>query len=208
MAVALLSWAAAAAGAVNSPSLADSALARQVLADARFQRQLSEPPPDPWAFLNRDFKLPFLELELPAWAPFAALVLLALSFATPRWLRLRALREGAVQGQDPMRRSAAPTRTLAQAQELADRGAYPDAVHWLLLVALEQWSVTSGTVTTDLTSREVVRTLPADLPADRRHAFVALVRSVEQAWFGGRTVDHEAFEHALRHFHAFTGLRA
>src|SRR5262245_26167937 len=176
----------AAAGAAGTHALADSALARAVLADERFQRRLTDPGPEwHWKLFSGDFKLPFLDLSLPVWAPFAALALAVLGFALVRVLRLRWVARDAGAGASAAGDASSPARTLAMAQALADRGEHAEAMHLLLLVALDHWSGMS-VVGAGQTSREVLRTLPAGLPSERRTALADLVRTVEWTWFGGR----------------------
>ena len=198
----------AAWGAAGVNALADSALARAVLADARFQQRLTDPGSDwRWKWFSGDLKLPFLDLALPMWVPFAALALAVLVFALMRVLRLRGIARDAGTGAAAGSGASSPTRTLAMAQALADRGAHSEAMHLLLLVALDHWSGMSA-VGAGQTSREVLRTLPVGIQGERRAALADLVRAVEWTWFGGRGARAADYERALGSCRAFIGIRS
>jgi len=105
--------------------------------------------------------------------------------------------------------AAGHDRSLERARALAEAGQYLEAVHMLLLVAVDHWGATSaGAGIADKTSREVLRALPDSLPRERRDAFATLVRAVEWSWFGGRPTGPSEYEQALRCCRDFMGLIA
>ncbi|MBN2494195.1 MAG: hypothetical protein JXR96_06370, partial [Deltaproteobacteria bacterium] len=104
--------------------------------------------------------------------------------------------DGDDQDADPVR------RLLADVMALASRGLYAEAVHELLLLAVQHLSSERGSAASDaLTSRELIRLLPRTL--EQRRRFEALVLAVERWLFAGQTLDRPAFERCLD---AFKGL--
>lgn len=81
---------------------------------------------------------------------------------------------------------------LPDPERLAEAGAFADAVHALLLLAIRRWQDRGEFVPAHATAREVLRAVRrkgSGVPA-----FAALVGAVELAVFGGRAVDREAYE--------------
>ena len=193
--------------AAHGAAGADRDLARSVLADSHYQTRLTDPALD-WSLQlpSGSLKLPFLSIVVPAWAPMLALALLVLAVAWP--LLRRMVRPGHETSADAAEapRAVAVPHTLARARELGEAGLHLEAVHLLLLVAVEHWSRHApAAVHPDQTSRELLRSLPPSLPAERREALAALVRSVEWCWFGGRPAGRAEYEQALRSCSVFLG---
>ncbi|HXS83735.1 MAG TPA: DUF4129 domain-containing protein [Methylomirabilota bacterium] len=196
--------------AANGAAGADGDLARALLADPHYQKRLTDPALD-WSIRlpSVSFKLPFLAIAVPGWVVMLALALLVAAVA---WLLLRRLvrpkREADTAEADAPRAAAAPN-TLARARELGEAGLHLEAVHLLLLVAVEHWTRNApAAVHPDQTSRELLRSLPASLPSERREALAALVRAVEWCWFGGRPAGRAEYERALRSCSVFLGESA
>lgn len=83
--------------------------------------------------------------------------------------------------------TATPGPTLADADRLAEAGAFRDAVHTLLLVAIGDTArLAAWSFPPSATGRELMRLVPLEGP--RHDGFEALVRAVERAVFGGRDV--------------------
>jgi len=188
----------------------DRELARALLADPHYQTRLTDPAVQ-WSIRlpEGSFKLPFLSIVVPNWVLVLALALLVLAVAWPLLRRLarRAPEVIDVAGDAP--RSVAASHTLARARELGEAGRHLEAVHVLLLVAVEHWTHHSPVpVHPDLTSRELLRSLPPSLPAERREALGALVRAVEWCWFGGRPAGRMEYEQALHSCSVFLGESA
>jgi hypothetical protein len=92
----------------------------------------------------------------------------------------------AVETSDPS--AAAYGASLAAAERLAAAGAYEDAVHELLLVAVDRLSARRDVVLPpSLTARELLRVLTPSGP--QREPLREIVAAVEAALFGGRALD-------------------
>lgn len=88
--------------------------------------------------------------------------------------------------------AAARGPTLADADHLAEAGDYREAVHTLLLVAIDKSArLTSSAFPPSTTARELTRLLPLD--EKRQEGFGALVNAVEQSLFAGRNVGTEQY---------------
>jgi hypothetical protein len=86
---------------------------------------------------------------------------------------------------------------LAEADRLARRGAYGEALHLLLLYSLNELRRRFGLgLPPSLTSREVLG-LPV-LPEGRRAGLSDIVSAVEISHFGGRPVDEETYRSCRR----------
>ena len=196
--------------AAHGATGADRDVARAVLADPRYQTRLTDPALD-WSIRipAGSFELPFLAFAVPGWVAVLGLSLLV---AVVAWLVLRRLRRpelaaGAVAGSAPPSTASPPT--LARARALGEAGLHLEAVHLLLLVAVEHWTRHAPTaVHPDQTSRELLRSLPPSLPAERREALATLVGAVEWCWFGGRPAGRVEYEQALRSCSVFLGESA
>jgi hypothetical protein len=79
-----------------------------------------------------------------------------------------------------------------EADDLARRGQYGEAMHVLLLKSLAEIRLRLGTsFAVSLTSREILRRVA--LPQSGTGALGAIVQSVEQTYFGGRPAGHEDY---------------
>jgi hypothetical protein len=82
---------------------------------------------------------------------------------------------------------------LADAEAMARRGAYAEAIHLLLLAVVEIMRQRADqTIAPAMTARELVRA--ATLGDDRRDDLAGLVATSERGHFGGRPADRPTFE--------------
>lgn len=97
----------------------------------------------------------------------------------------------------PIARSAdAPLPELDEIERLARAGAYAEAIHLMLLRALEALRRRLGTSwAKSLTSREIVRR--TELPASDRSALKMLVGAVEISRFGGQSANEQIYRACL-----------
>lgn len=88
--------------------------------------------------------------------------------------------------------SARMEQAQLEADDLAGRGHYGEAMHVLLLKSLAEIRLRLGTsFAVSLTSREILRKV--SLPQAGAGALGALVQSVEQTYFGGRPAGREDY---------------
>ncbi len=80
---------------------------------------------------------------------------------------------------------------LQEADQLAGEGRWTEAVHALLHAAIRILSEEFGPPRASRTSRELIEQFHLDEP--RRHAFRALVSTVEAAFFGGRDLEADGY---------------
>jgi len=93
-------------------------------------------------------------------------------------------------------------RPLGDADELARRGQFGEAVHALLLRTLQELARRlPERLPPSLTSREILARVR--LPDDARHALAALVGAVEVSHFGGVESAETDFQHCRSHFQRF-----
>jgi len=182
--------------------------ARSVLADARYQRQLSSSrgsgarggdlgdaprmalPPPVLAALG-SARLAQLVLLVLAGAALALLALWAFRF----WRARRRKAAPAAVPPSPAGGEARPP-LAGDAERLLAAGRYAEAVHALLLHALRQLADRFRVaIPPSRTSREILALLP--LKAERREALAELVRTVERSLFGGAPVGREDYERSL-----------
>lgn len=99
-------------------------------------------------------------------------------------------------------------RPLGDADELARRGDFTEAVHTLLLRTLQELvRSTAVRVTPALTSREILARVP--LGPDARNALADLIAAVELTHFRGTPATQEDYERCRAVFHGFaTAFRA
>lgn len=158
--------------------------AREILSATEFQRALPrvQAAPDMPDWLFRILQGLGSVVDLVLFAAGVALVLLVLYLL----LRRRAARAVAAPGASPGGGTATDAvRDLEDAERLAAVGHYTEAIHLLLLAAIDRAFAGAGrTPPRAATSRELVRRLPAGTPA--RRAFATLVGLVEGSLFGGR----------------------
>ena len=88
-----------------------------------------------------------------------------------------------------------PPDPLSAAEDLARSGNYEDAVHLVLLLALEQLRSRFGGLGRSLTSLEVVRKLPLETQTYR--GLSALVALVQLSRFGGRSLDEADYRRSV-----------
>ncbi|MFT3696170.1 MAG: hypothetical protein QM831_23730 [Kofleriaceae bacterium] len=99
-------------------------------------------------------------------------------------------------------------RPLGDAEELAARGEYTEAIHTLLLRTLQELvRSTSVRVSPAMTSREILARVP--LLADSREALAGLISAVEMTHFRGTAATLEDYVFCRDQFHKFaTAFRA
>ena len=103
------------------------------------------------------------------------------------------------------RRRGRPTADPDLPARLAAEGRYAEAIHALLLLAIQRHaSRLDPPPPESATSREVLRVLPLEGPA--REALRELVAEVELSLFGGRAVDEEGYQRCLRSFETLAGI--
>jgi uncharacterized protein DUF4129 len=97
----------------------------------------------------------------------------------------------------PIARSAdAPLPDLDEIERLARAGAYAEAIHLMLLRALEALRRRLGTSwAKSMTSREIARR--SELPATDRSALKMLVGAVEISRFGGKSANEQIYRTCL-----------
>jgi len=115
-------------------------------------------------------------------------------------------------GESQMRMQAAVDqiidRPLGDADELARRGEYAEAIHTLLLRTLQELVKSAAVrVAPAMTSREILSRVP--LLADARDALAGLITAVEITHFGDEPANAADYERCRQQFHVFaTAFRA
>jgi hypothetical protein len=99
-------------------------------------------------------------------------------------------------------------KPLGDADELARRGEFAEAIHTLLLRTLQELVRSAAVrVTPSMTSREILTRVP--LLADAREAFAGLITAVEITHFGDEPANAVDYQRCREQFHVFaTALRA
>ncbi|HNB26326.1 MAG TPA: DUF4129 domain-containing protein [Alphaproteobacteria bacterium] len=98
----------------------------------------------------------------------------------------------------------APLPPLDEIERLARAGAYAEAIHLMLLRALETLRRRLGTSwAKSLTSREIVRR--SELPGTDRQALKVLVGAVEICRFGGQQANEQIYRACLDHYRSIGG---
>jgi hypothetical protein len=99
-------------------------------------------------------------------------------------------------------------RPLGDAEELAARGEYTEAIHTLLLRTLQELVRSAAVrVSPAMTSREILARVP--LLADAREALAGLITAVEITHFGGDRATRDDYLRCLAQFQKFaTAFRA
>jgi len=93
-------------------------------------------------------------------------------------------------------------RPLGDADELARRGEFAEAIHTLLLRTLQELARTAAVrVGPATTSREILARVP--LLADARSALAGLITAVEITHFGAEPADATDYERCREQFHVF-----
>lgn len=190
---------------------------------------------DAWAALMRDRSLQFqfpdadLKARPPNWLThffdflarhqkpitWGLWALLAVAVLVAGWLLIRWL----IRHDFSSRGDAAPPRPLSpwqpsarqarllleDADSLAAKGLFDEAVHLLLLVSIQEIGARRpGLVAPALTSREIAR-LPV-LSALAQQIFSGIAQVVEQSLFGGRTIGESEFIRCRAAFEQFTRI--
>ncbi|WP_420102946.1 hypothetical protein [Bosea sp. (in: a-proteobacteria)] len=157
------------------------------------QMPLPEPKAAHWLdWLNIDLSPDALRVLL--WGAVilgAAIVIWSLRDSLPGFSRSRRIQAAEVaSGVSPS--SARLEEAQLEADELARRGQYGEAMHMLLLRSLAEIRARLGTsFAVSLTSREILRKV--SLPQAGTGALGAIVQSVEQTYFGGRSAGQEDY---------------
>jgi len=137
---------------------------------------------------------------------FLAVVLFAIfAFVISRLFRARHKLEQESAGADEVAASEAPEvrREPNEADLLAAEGRFDEAVHVLLVCALQRLAARSERPLSDsLTSREILRHVSAGPPI--REALESLVRAVESSLFGDATLSRSDYDRCLSSFHVVT----
>ena len=93
-------------------------------------------------------------------------------------------------------------RPLEDADELARRGEFAEAIHTLLLRTLRELARSAAVeVAPASTSREILARVP--LLADARSALAGLITAVEITHFGEQPANADDYERCRRQFHVF-----
>lgn len=174
----------------------------------QFDFSAAPPPPERSSpnWLSRFFDALAPLLEWVFWGGLAVLAGLAL------WLVFREgqrrWREGRVASRSravPLVSTPDPDRVralLAEADALAARGRYAEAVHVLLFRGVDDIRDQRPELfRRALTSREIAAL--SALPERARTHFAAIAAAVEQSFFGGREVDAEGWTLCRREYEAF-----
>jgi hypothetical protein len=97
---------------------------------------------------------------------------------------------------------AVTERPLEDAEELARKGLFAQAIHTLLLRTLQELARSAAVrVAPATTSREILARVP--LLADARSALAGLITAVEVTHFGDEPANAEDYERCRRQFHVF-----
>jgi len=182
-----------ASGAVRRISAAEQA--RKILRNRRYQKTL------PKSRLDRGWRFPFGHLVTVPWLTALVIIVLILIFGP---LLIRRLRENDGESstlEDPasVARPRRAREEIAHAERLAAEGRYSEAVHHLLLIAIDYLARSQSSAARSAhTSREILRSLPREIPETDRTALSDLVRHVEISWFGGRELREAEFVSCLR----------
>jgi hypothetical protein len=188
--------AASLAAAAQAPAAAGD-LARRVLEDPAYQRQLPTPSPETPALPH--LQLPWLGrlFEILAYAAVAVVAALLAVWIVRLLLARRSREVGAVEAEEA---AADLDVRLEQPDQLAAAGRYAEAIHQLLLETLAALS-RAASLPASFTSREVL--LQARLPARAREALSGLVLAVELSRFGGEPASEADYRACQARFQEF-----
>lgn len=171
-------------------------LARAVLGDEGYQKDLPSPAPPT---MPRDVSLPSLELGFLRFVLYAA-VLVAVGLAVV-WLARHLVTRGDRDVALPAEAAPAPLQVELEGPErLAAAGRWAEAIHALLLETLAALS-RAARLAPSYTSREILERVHLPLPA--REALEALVLAVEISRFGGVPAGEADYRSCLDRFHQF-----
>lgn len=124
----------------------------------------------------------------------------------PRW-RARRLADPAESQEEDWAPEAAPARAwLTEADTLAGKGRYGEAVHHLLLRSVEDLSRRRPQIVRPaLTSRDLARA--EGIPYAPRRLFAEIAAAVERSLFGGRAIDEEEWNRCRAAYTDFARAR-
>lgn len=198
---------------------AAGAKARAILADPRYQTHLPqhEAPKDldegqtPPPFGSSVNLPPVAEPVISAGAELTRILFIVLAVAVVvlilAWVtqtvfqRMATGRKNAEAESEVQSEKARPERELdvGDATRLAAEGRYGEAIHALLLAAIQHFAARAHIqVQPSRTSRELARLLP--LRGDSRAKFNELVMAVERTLFGGEPAGPEDYQRSLERF--------
>lgn len=141
------------------------------------------------------------------WTLAAAAAVLLAAFLVSQFLAHRAGRqppgeEPADHGREPLSGARGPVGPLADADQLAQSGAWAEAIHLLLLHGVEDLRRRlNQPVPPALTSRELLARIK--LPDRAASALSAIVAAVERSYFGGKPVGQDDYQACREHYRAF-----
>jgi len=143
-----------------------------------------------------------LPLQLFVWVIGLGLLAAALLQMVTHAVRSRSARAGGGRGREAgADRAAAPAPAgprVADAEAMARRGAYGEAVHLLLLVAIGALVRRRGGLPASLTSREVLAA--SGLAGEAREGLAELVRAAESWLFGGAALGEDDWRRSAEAF--------
>ena len=187
---------------------------RRLKADRSIQFELpardaapERPPRRRWKWLEALFEFLAPVARLIIYAAGAAVVLALLWFIVTSFTDVRFRRREKTGKPAPVlyEPGAARVRTLLEEVDaLAHEGRYREAVHLLLLRAVEDIDASRpGEVRRSLTAREISR-IPSLTPRTRE-AFVSIAKINERGWFAGLVTDQAQWEAARAAYAQFGG---
>lgn len=141
-----------------------------------------------------------------AWTLVAVVVIVLLSLLAQGLLKRRrnAEAEVAMAQSEPAEAAAAPRPVLAEVDRLVAAGRYGEAIHLLLLIAVDRlMRQRAQSLDDSLTSREILRRLR--LPPPGRAALERLVLGTERFLFAEKAVDRSEFEACRKAFDLLEG---
>lgn len=170
-------------------------IVRQAIRRHDIQTQMPTPAPKAASWLDwLKFDISADTARILLWGAVilgVAITIWSLRDSLPAFSRSRRIKAG----QAPSGLSDASARmeeAQLEADDLASRGHYGEAMHVLLLKSLAEIRSRLGTsFAVSLTSREILRKV--SLPQTGTGALGAIVQSVEQTYFGGRPAGHEDY---------------
>ncbi len=210
-----------AAGARSDPGAGAPQRAREILADSRYQTHLPrhETPQDlaegkgqpqsPSSTRLPDVSVPVIGAGAALTRIIFMVLLVAVVALVFAWLvqtlsqRMSRVRESAENASEIQGEDTGPRRELdvEDATRLAAEGRYGEAIHALLLAAIQHFAARARlTIQPSRTSRELARLLP--LSGESRPKFNELVMAVERTLFGGEPAGAEDFQRSLERFRA------
>lgn len=170
-------------------------IVRQAIRRHDIQTQMPTPEPKASSWLDwLKFDISADTLRILLWGAVilgVAVTIWSLRDSLPAFSRSRRIKAGEMPSgfSDP---SARMEEAQLEADDLAGRGQYGEAMHVLLLKSLAEIRLRLGTsFAVSLTSREILHKV--SLPRTGSGALGAIVRSVEQTYFGRRPAGREDY---------------